>query len=584
MINIKFNIKMPGSESIVQTGVKFMKNVAYVFTSLSNLMFFSTWRKLLILSWFFFVLFNGCTKLDDASYTPIVASEFSPTSDDAGALLGAAYGVWRPLYFTGGQSYFQIQEETADAIVRARKPYGFYDGGIHQILHFHTWTSEDNRFANTWTNAYQGITACNRLLFQIESGQIAFDDQIRSSIVAEIKVLRASYYYVLVDVFGNVPIVTKYDVPVGFLPEQNTRKEVYDFIIDEITSSIPALSDAGRGPETYARFNSKWAAYALLARMYLNAEVYTGTAKWRECMDACDKIINADKGYGLEAVQRNVFKEQNQSSKEIIWAIPFDEVFGTNFFINVLTIPAQSSSTFNLRATGWGGLVSLPQFINTFEPEDKRLTDGWMKGPQFTSSGEPLKCQSGALSGQPLDIVNELPGIDSSEEVHSYRILKYEIPIGSNPRQMSNDAPMIRYAEILMMKAECLMRLGEPGAGDLVTQVRMRNFPNNPELAVVTDAELLETSQYDYGVQDFRLGVTHETEPIQYGKFLDELGREFCAEAHRRSDMIRFNVYNERSRLSFQAVHDGSLDYTKIGPIPLVEINTNTNLKQNPGY
>jgi len=540
-------------------------------------------KKVIFCSLIYLMAFNSCTELDDSSYTPIIASEFSPTVEDAGALLGAAYGVWRDLYFFGGAGYFQIQEETADAIVRARKPYGFYDGGIHQLLHFHKWTSEDHRFGNTWNQAYKGVTACNRLLFQIESGQIPFEAELREAIVAEVRVLRASYYYVLVDIFGNVPLVTKFDIPVGFLPEQSTRTEVFDFVVDEIKSALPMLSDE-RGVGTYGRFNNKWSANALLARMYLNSEVWSGTPRWRECISVCDEIINSDKGFALEGIQRDVFKEQNQDSKEHVWAIPYDEVFGPGFFINIITLPHQSSQTFNLRATGWGGLVSIPQFINTFHPEDKRLTDGWIKGQVYSSNGEALKIQSGSLSGEPMVIVNELPGIDSSEEIHSYRIWKYEIPVGSNPRQMSNDAPMIRYADVLMMKAESLMRLGESGAGDLVTEVRMRSFPSNPDLAVVTDAELLETSVYDYGVQDFRLGVTHETEPILYGRFLDELGREFCAEGHRRTDMIRFDVYNERSRLTFQGAADGSLDYTKLGPIPLTEINTNPNLVQNPGY
>ena len=526
------------------------------------------------------LIVGACTELEDTSYTDIVVSDFVPSEEDIGALLGSAYGDWRSLYDPGSRGYWTIQEETADGLVRARKPYGFYDGGIHQLLHFHTWTSEDRAYARVWETAYGGITNCNRLLFQIESGQIPVDEALSEAVISEIKVLRASFYYALVDIFGNVPIITDFDIPPGFLPEQSTRLEVFNFIVDEITESLPQLSE-DHSVETYARFNNKWSTYALLAKVYLNAEVWSGTPRWEECIAACDAIINSDKGFMMEPIQKNVFKEQNQASNELIWTIPFDEVFGQRMALNVITLPHQASQTYNLRATGWGGLTAIPQFIDTYDPADKRLTDGWLYGQVYTSSGEPLDVNTGNMAGEPMVIVNELPGIDSSEEVHSYRILKYEVPAGSDPIRMSNDVPMVRYADVLMMKAESLLRLGRAGAGALVTEVRLRNFPDDPELATVTDAQLAETSTYDYGVNDYLLGETHEAEPIQYGRFLDELGWEFTAEAHRRQDMIRFGVFTSRSRLSFQ---ERGEDFRRLGPIPLTEINTNPNLKQNPGY
>lgn len=535
---------------------------------------------MLICTWF---IVGACTELEDESFSDIVSTEFIPTEEDIGALLGNAYSEWRGLYHQGGRSYWTIQEETADALVKARKPYGFYDGGIHQRLHLHTWTSEDAAYGNVWSTAYEGVTSCNRLLFQIESGQIPLEGPLREAVISEIRVLRASFYYALVDIFGNVPLVTEYDVEPGFLPEQNTRLEVFNFIVDEITESIPHLSE-DHSIETYARFNNKWSAYALLAKMYLNAEVWSGTPRWEDCIEVCDIIINSDNGFVFEPVQKNVFSEQNQNSNEHIWTVPFDEVFARGWNLNVFTLPHQASQTFDLRATGWGGLVSIPQFINSFHPEDKRLKDGWFYGPVYSSSGELLEVNTGNMAGEPMVIVNELPGIDSSEEVHSYRILKYEVPMGSDPTAMSNDVPIIRYADILMMKAESLMRLGRSGAGELVTEVRLRNFPDNPELATVTDAQLTENSSYEYGLKDYVLGETHETDPIPYGRFLDELGWEFAAEAHRRQDMIRFGVFTKKSRLSYQGQPDGSGDYRNLGPIPLVELNTNPNLKQNPGY
>src|SRR5690606_18390001 len=117
---------------------------------------------------------------------------------------------------------------------------------------------------------------------------------------------------------------TQFDVPEGFLPDQSTRKEVYDFIISEITTNLPLLSETNDGT-TYGRFN-QWAAYALLAKMYQQAEVYTGTPAWAECIEAADKVINSGL-FSLEAVQSSVFAIDNALSKEIVFAIPFDNLF-----------------------------------------------------------------------------------------------------------------------------------------------------------------------------------------------------------------------------------------------------------------
>lgn len=533
------------------------------------------------------ILMSSCTKLKDTSYTNIVAKDFVPTNEDVGALVGSAYGSWRNV-FGGERTLWQAQEITADAFCIPRKPYGWYDGGIHQRLHLHDWTSEDEEWGNVWTYAYEGVTNCNRLLFQIESGQIPLTAGAEyDATVGEIRVLRASFYYVLCDCFGNVPLITKYDVPAGFLPEQNTRLEIYNFIVKEITESLPALSE-DHSVDTYGRFNNKWSVNALLAKIYLNAEVWSGNPEWEKCLATCDLIINANEGFALEPVQRNCFKEQNQNSAELIWTVPFDEIFGPYQPLNVIALPQQSSQTFNLRSTGWGGLTSIPQFIDTFDPADKRVTDGWIQGQLYSSSGEALTVSSGTMTGEPMIVVNFIPGIDSSEEIHSFRPMKYEVPIGSDPINMSNDSPIVRYADILMMKAECLMRLGQAGAGELVTQVRMRNFEDAAK-AIVTDAQLLEGSSYDYGLRDITTGqyrgTTHEGgADITYGRFLDELGWEFCGEGHRRQDMIRFGIYNKKSYLSFKAHPGGDWDYRNIGPIPLNVLNTNPNLNQNPGY
>jgi starch-binding outer membrane protein, SusD/RagB family len=172
-----------------------------------------------------------------------------------------------------------------------------------------------------------------------------------------------------------------------------------------------------------------------------------------------------------------------------------------------------------------------------------------------------------------------VPSIDTTTMYSGYRWGKFEYAMGSTNR-LSNDWPLFRYADILLMKAESMMRSGKSGAGALVTKVRERAFKDNPGKATVTDDDLLAGSVYDYGRRDIN-ETTHEgSDDIQYGRFLDELGWEFCQEGRRRQDMIRFGVFTTKSWFS----HDASSSYRNLYPIPNQARLTNSNLEQNPGY
>jgi hypothetical protein len=525
------------------------------------------------------LILSSCTKLEDENFSEIISSTFTPTNTDIGALLTPAYSSWRSVMWSSeyDAGYWLANEITADQLCIAAKPYGWIDDGMHRRMHEHTWIPADIYVSEAWYPPYAGIANCNRVMYQIESGIIPSDD----AMLAELKVLRASFYYVLCDQFGNVPIVTKFDVPEGFLPEQSTRAEVYNFIVSEITSALPFLSE-DRSAKTYGRFNNKWAAYALLAKIYLNAEVYSGTVQWNKCLEACEAIITSGK-FGLESVQKNVFKFANENSSEIVWAIPYDVVYtsGSSSLI-AITLPKDCRATFNLMNNPSGGVTAIPQFISTYNTNDLRYAKGWLMGQQYSSTGAILLCATGKLAKTPLNIINECPGIDSTEVLHGYRFYKYEIPLGTHGYRIGNDCPFFRYADILMMKAECLLRTGyQDAAAEIVSQIRQRNFPNNPELATVTGSQLLEGSSYEYGLKNHFVNTVEGGSDIMYGRFLDELGWEFAGEAHRRQDMIRFEAFPTKSWLSHSATNDPTRN---IFPIPLEELNKNNNLTQNPGY
>lgn len=543
--------------------------IKYIFITLALSLLFTTY---------------SCTDLEEEVYSDLVSEEFSPTADDAIAIIGPAYTNLREVLFYW-HGYFDCQEECSDIIVTPERPNGWVDGGVYRAMHEHTWNSEQSHTTALWNRCYAGINHANRAIYQIESGNLPMEEEEAVKTLAELKVLRAFYFYLLLDNFGNVPIVDKYDVPDDYLPEQSTRQQVYDFVIDEIESNINDLTTEV-STETYGRF-TKYAAHTLLAKIYLNAEVYIGKTEWDKCIANCDTVINSGK-YILEPDFKNPFKTHNETSGEIIFATPFAsksnpfEDYGW-FHLVCKTLHPGSQATYDLEVQPWGGNCAIPQFIDTYDPNDKRLEDSWIMGPQFALNGDTIYLSmDDARTSEQLNYTNILQGIEKSREEEGYRIGKFEIAIGTKFGRLENDWPWFRYADILMMKAECLMRNDDAnGAAALVTEVRNRAF-DDPSDAEVTGTELIAGSSYQYG---FVTNGVLESNPeggadIQYGRFLDELGWEFAAEAHRRQDLIRFGVFTTKTWLS----HKPNGDFRTIFPIPETAIQTNSNLTQNDGY
>jgi len=208
------------------------------------------------------------------------------------------------------------------------------------------------------------------------------------------------------------------------------------------------------------------------------------------------------------------------------------------------------------------------------------LDDTWLSGPQYASDGATLT-GSFDQAGEPLVFTKEVPNGVFTGEAEGYRMNKFEVKMGAK-NNLSNDFPFFRYAGVLLMKAESLLRTGRAEeAASIVTEVRQRAFKDNPRNAIVTGSELQENSRYNYGyVEDYEIVDEGDTTPIQYGRFLDELGWEFVWEAHRRRDMIRFGIFTTKSWLS----HKPNGDHRTVFPIPQEVINANPNLEQNPDY
>lgn len=520
--------------------------------------------KLLVLS--VVILLTSCTDLSENPYSAVTEENFEPTADDIPSLVAPVYTVLRPLWM-GWYGNIDTQEEPADVLVTPVRPNGWYDGGTYIRMHKHEWNAFQGQPATLWGNSFNGVNAANRVIHQVESGQVPLEDEnIKAELLAELRVARAYYYYLLLDNFGNVPIVT--DFTSEEVPDQNTRQEVYDFVVKELTDNIPELTEKV-DQSTYGRIN-KWVGKTLLAKVYLNAEVYTGTPQYEKVIPVVNDIID-QAPYQLEPDYKNNFTQDNENSTENIWVVPYDEVNAPGSLFHMKTLKPSLQEVFDMQAQPWGGSASQPQFINTYNEDDTRLEDTWIKGPQYNDQGEEV-----------INFVKNVPSIEETQFNNGYPVGKYEIYAGMTANS-NVDFPIFRYADVLMMKAEALLRTGkENQAAEIVTQVRERAFADtDPSQAQVTGQELLQGSSYNYGWwNDGQVENAEGGDDIKYGRMLDELGWEFAVEGHRRQDLIRFGVYSTKTWFNHKPVGE----YTRIFPIPDNALNTNSKLEQNPGY
>jgi len=512
----------------------------------------SLFVKLLLPALFVLTFNNSCTDLEEELFDTLTDENFLKTEEEFIAALGAAY---TGLYALGNHgAYHSLQETNSDEVAIPTRGGDWGDAGQWTNSHEHTLKIIDGNVNNAWTFLYAGVNNCNRLIFQFQSlkdgGSV--DPALADKFISELRVLRALYYYWLVDTFGNVPLVTRFDVPEDFMPETTPRAQVYDYVVAELELAVPLLEKANN-PSTYGRM-TYYVGKMIQAKIYLNAEVYTGTEQWQKALDACNEIETSGL-FALETSYRNNFITNNSTSREFILSVPFDEVFARGFNVHQMTLHYGSQATYNLLEQPWNGYCSLQEFYEKHDDADARKGN-FIVGPQFAADGvTPINDSGVELSDPDGPQVNFTPEINELRpgalRQSGVRIGKYEFKTGATAN-LSNDMPIFRYSDVLLMKAECLWRLnnGDPNALIYVNQVRNRSYEPDQPLATLTPAALL-----------------------------DERGREMFYEGVRRQDMIRFGVFGQPYGFML-----GSSPTDELWPIPISQINVNPNLDQNPGY
>lgn len=520
----------------------------------------------------------GCTDLDENIYHNRTTSNFYNTKEEI------VSAVLRPYTHSGAvftcqsrENAWRLNEFSADQLAWPQKGIHGYDDGKWIQLHYHTWNYRHNTIKDCWNLVFQGLGYCNSGIENIEArtaSSMGITESEKLTYLAELKANRAYYYLNALNLWGNVPIVKNVGEPQ--YPANNTKQEVFNFVESELLSVIndlPLMSKANSGRLTKA------AAYAILADLYLNAEVFTGTPRWDDCITYCNKLMNGEGGsqLGVMKLDTNIltpFSNTNTvSSYENIFVMSYD-------YQNTTTRCNWSSDFYHFRQryinggdrNGNNGVVVIPSAYDAFADNDMRKKEWMLIGPQHRYD-IPDSIQEGSVeyAGKPLVFVKEIrlnktSGTESNmrtgEENSGARFNKYREGVYGSANFCSNDWVLYRLTEIYYMKAEALIRKN----GGVVTQEAV---------------DLInETRQRAYKAEDWN-AVKYTTSTLTMDEFLAEKGREFIFEGKRRPDLIRFGKFSTGSWWDHEPTTSKHLT---VYPIPYAQIAVNPNLVQNEGY
>lgn len=485
---------------------------------------------------------SACTELDEEVYEKIPTDEYPENDAQVANLATEVYSRLRPLADDEGW-WFLAQEISSDELVGPTRGSDWYDGGKWQEMHLHDWSDDHEGVNRMWDVFWSGITTANQTLDMMK--KLPQTEEIEAK-MNEVEVMRSFYYYLLIDNYGDAPyLTTAEDAPEK--PYKITREAIFDSLVTTVEENLPTLKK-----QDSKYMATRYMAYALLAKLYLNAEVYTGTPQWEKASAYCDSIIE-EGPYVLENNVSAPFMASNENSSEIIFSIPYDEDNFQGFRLHMRSLHYQHNLKYDMSVGPWNGLTVVPTHFDTYSEDDLRKEEYHIYGPQYDINGNQIVDDQ---TGEPLDIDPYLPALEmTSSDYSTYeirttgaRVGKYEIEQGAK-ENLNNDLPLFRLTDIYLMKAEAEIRLGGPGDGDeWINPIRER----------------AGVSTWD--------GATLE-------QLLEERGRELYVEGHRRQDLIRFDKFTEEWWEKEDVTGDPSVETF---PIPKWATDANPNLLEDP--
>jgi hypothetical protein len=493
------------------------------------------------------------------------------------------------LNYPASEYVYFIQMSTDELCVPVRKGGDWYNGGQYIEMLNHTWTPANQIILSAWKYYYNIISNCNiYMLLQ--------QNTLQSQ--AEIRLLRAYAYYHLLDLFGNVPLITEKTAS-GVVPANSTRQQVYAFIDSELNDPIMTNLPLKQNVQQVSYYYT-WSTTpvksgvmnqrvlnVLKARLYLNSQAFGGNARWQDCITACDNVINSGQ-YSLENNVYANFYVDNESSKENILTISYDGQTTTGNYLQMLSYDFYQGTAFG--ASIFGNCVNgpcvaprgnsnVPGLYDIFAPNDIRRLS-MLTGQQYNlTTGKTIIHLGDSINYAPNFTGGFVAAAATTASLASKRgdgarIIKYEL-VSSQNWEMANDWVLMRYAEVLYMKAECLIRLGQSEEARPIFQSVLATRGFNPSTTITPAIWMSKRS----------LTPTDLTSIIPTNITLDfmdqELRREFIFEDHRRTDMIRMGKY--LGAWGMKATPDGD-SHTLLFPIPTAILSTSPNLIQNPGY
>ncbi|MDK2770752.1 MAG: RagB/SusD family nutrient uptake outer membrane protein [Flavobacterium sp.] len=449
------------------------------------------------------------------------------------------------------RNYWNFQELTTDEAIIA------WNDATIKDFHWHTWTTSDGFVKATFYRLAYQITNCNEFLRQSTDEKLdsrGISGTVRDEIKAyraEARFLRALSYWHIIDLFGGASLTTEDSPTQYYLPPYASRRELFDFVEQELTDMEADLKD----PNTNEQFRvDKAAAWMLKAKLFLNAQVYIGEDRNSDAFTYVNKVIN-ETSYSLHNNYRQLFMADNNSNgaqNEFIFAVAFDGLHtktygGTTYLTHAAVGGSMTASDFGING-GWAGLRTTSAFVNKFNGMDNDYRK------QFYTNGQSLE-------------INDVGSFTDGYAISKWKNVDSFGNQGSDSSGdfVDTDYPVFRLADAYLMYAECYLRNGGGDASTAVgyiNDLRERAYGNSSGNITSSDLNL-----------DF---------------ILDERARELHWEGHRRTDLIRFGKFSGSSYLwPWKGnVANGSPipSYRKLFPIPQDAIIVNPNLIQNPGY
>ena len=508
-------------------------------------------------------------------YSEVLPSEFFQTQDQINTALAAAYVPLND-YFDIIEANSEVISDVATQTISPDNGWGGYGNGLE-----HEWTSDMFSMNWTWSRMSTGISTCNRLI-EIISNTPEPSEQA----IAQLRGLRAFYFYHMLQAYGNIPIETRFS-DADPAPKQVTPHVAFDFIENELLECVDKLP-ISKGIDTYGKVN-KYAGYSILTQLYLNSERITGVSKWAEAASAA-KVVIDEGGYQLTPGYFANFRAANEGSTENIWVVPYEEGSNCCFGPVLHTYLGSFDKTFDLDWNPWAGYSFQAEFYNSFEDEDLRK-GMFIVGQQYTKEAGPgwtdkagfgyanpkdefklENCAEDFNFFDPADqallpdgcnifITPDYTEIDGRyPNVNGAKWGKWEALQGQGFNSDA-DFTIYRLGGVLLARAEALWRINNGSAEALSIVNQIRDRAGLDALGSLTEDDLYH-----------------------------EIKKELALEGFSRPTLLRFGRWEDDWFLKGIGTYAGvqTTNHKKVTrrifPIPLSALQGNPNLVQNPGY